>query len=150
MLRRILSVASLLTFAAVASCSGDGSPFEPLPGGIALPVALTTATDQSSGGGERLDVVAVPGGAELTWDLVSSPCLDATATALQSGNVVEVRVHRSANPLALCVAMQVSYRYVARVQMPVPGQYDVRLVDDMLGQPLRPVGRASVAVPPRD
>jgi hypothetical protein len=149
MLRRILSVASLLTLAVVASCGGDGSPFAPLPGGIALPVTLTTATDQSSSG-ERLDVVAVPGGAELTWDLVSSPCLDATATALQSGNVVEVRVHRSANPLAQCVAMQVSYRYVARVQMPAPGQYDVRLVDDMLGQPLRPVGRGSVAVPPRD
>jgi len=148
MLRRIRSFASLLTVTLLVSCGGDGSPFEPLPGGLSLPVTLTTTSDVASGGTERLDVVAVPGGAQLTWDLTSSPCLDATASALQAGNVVEVRVHRSANPLALCVAMQVSYRHVLRVQIPGAGRYEVRLVDDMLGQSPRPVGRATVAVQP--
>lgn len=145
--RRLLRLTSLVAFTVLASCGGDGSPFEPLSGGLSLPVTLTTTTDQSSGGGERLDVVAIPGGAQLTWDLVSAPCLDATASALQSGNVVEVRVHRSANPLALCVAIPVHYRHVARVQIPGAGHYEVRLIDDMLGQPPRPVGRATVTVP---
>lgn len=145
---RVVTFASLLALTILASCGGDGSPFEPLAGGLSLPVSLTTTTDQASRGGERLDVVAVPGGAQLTWDVVSAPCLDAAASAIQSGNVVEVRVHRSGNPLALCVAMQVNYRYVARVEIAGQGRYEVRLVDDLLGQPMRPVGRASVAVPP--
>lgn len=146
--RRLPVPAQLLALSILAACGGDGSPFEPLSGGLAIPVTLTTATDQASGSGEHLEVVAIPGGAQLTWDLVSAPCLDATATALQSGSVVEVRVHRSANPLALCVAIPVHYRHVARVQVPAPGHYDVRLVDEMLGQPPRPVGRATVTVPP--
>jgi hypothetical protein len=147
MLRRTAGLTSLLAFAAVVSCGGESSPFEPLPGGLALPATLTTTIGQVQGA-ERLSVAPAPGGAEVTWDLPSAPCLDASVSALQAGNVVEVRVHRSANPLALCVAMQVSYHHVVRVLIPAPGRYEVRLVDDMLGQPPRPVGRARVAVQP--
>jgi len=140
--------ASLAAVAVLSACRGDGNPFEPLPGGLPLPVTLATTVDQASGIAERLDVVATVGGAELTWELVSGPCLQATATALQSGQVIEVRVHRSGNPLANCVAVPATYQYVARVQIPAPGRYEVRLVDDLLGQPLRPVGRATVSVQP--
>jgi len=64
---------------------------------------------------------------------------------LRSGAVVEIRIHRSGDPLALCVAMAVTYRYVAHVPL-APGAYEVRLVDDLLGQQLRPVGRSMVTV----
>lgn len=146
LLRTARLIATLAVAVVLGSCSGDGNPFEPLPGGLSLPVSLTTTYDVDAGAVERLDIVPVAGAAELTWSLVSAPCLMADASALRSGNVIEVRIHRSGNPLALCVDRPESYRYVARVQVPAPGAYEIRLYDDLLGQPLRPVGRASVRV----
>ena len=140
-------LASLAVAAALSSCAGDGSPFEPLRGGLALPVALETTAEPGSTL-PRFSVASIPGGAQVEWDVASPPCLMAEASALQAGSVIEVRIHRSGNPLADCVPGTVTYHYMARVMAPAPGQYEVRLVDDMLGQPPRPVGRATVAVQP--
>ena len=140
-------LASLAVVAVLSSCAGDGSPFEPLRGGMALPVTLETTMEPGSTL-PRFSVASIPGGAQVEWDVASSPCLMAEASALQAGFVIEVRIHRSGNPLADCVPGTVTYRYMARVMAPAPGQYEVRLVDDMLGQPPRPVGRATVAVQP--
>ena len=147
-LRAARLIASLAVAAVLCSCNGDGSPFEPLQDGLSLSVSLTSAEGGDAGSPERLDIVPVSGGAELTWTVGSSGCLIADASALQSRNVVEVRIHRRGNPLALCTAELVSFRYVARVQIPTSGQYEIRLYDALLGQPLRPVGRAFVAVLP--
>lgn len=138
---------SLAVAALLSSCAGDGNPFEPLPGGLALPVTLETTVEAGSTL-PRLSIAATPGGALLEWDVASAPCLMADASALYSGSVIEVRIHRSGNPLADCVAGTVTYHYLARVMAPAPGPYEVRLVDDVLGQPLRPVGRANVTVTP--
>ena len=146
LLRTIRLAASFAAVALLGACHGDGSPFEPLRDGVALPATLTTTSIPGSQGPEQMAVTAMPGALDVTWDLVSAPCLIASVSALQSGPVVEVRVHRSGEPLALCAAVQVHYRYVARVMIPGPGSYEVRLVDDMLGQPPRPVGRRSVSV----
>lgn len=140
-------LASLAVVAVLSSCAGDGSPFEPLRGGMALPVTLETTMEPGSTL-PRFSVASIPGGAQVEWDVASSPCLMAEASALQAGFVIEVRIHRSGNPLADCVPGTVTYHYMARVMAPAPGQYEVRLVDDMLGQPPRPVGRATVAVQP--
>jgi len=146
LLRTVRLAASFAVVALFSACHGDDSPFEPLPGGLALPVTLTTTSVVSAQGPEQMTVAAVPGAVDVTWDLVSGPCLLASANALQSGQVIEVRVHRSGDPLALCAAVQVRYHYVARVVIPGPGSYEVRLVDDLLGQPPRPVGRRTVSV----
>ncbi|HEX5972567.1 MAG TPA: hypothetical protein VFY85_11610 [Gemmatimonadaceae bacterium] len=140
-------LASLAVVVVLASCAGDGNLFEPLPGGLALPVTLETTVEASSGVLPRFAVVTIAGGAQVEWDVASAACLMAEASALQAGSVIEVRIHRSSNPLADCVAGTVAYHYVARLMAPAPGQYEVRLVDDMLGQPPRPVGRATVTVP---
>ena len=132
----------------MSACSSDGHGlFDPLGGGLEVPVTLETSTSTASNGASRVVFTTAPGVVTATWDVTSSPCLDATATAIQSGAVVEIRIHRSANPLALCVAMAVTYRYVAHVPL-APGAYEVRLVDDMLGQQLRPVGRSTIVVTP--
>lgn len=133
--------------ALLAACSGSSGPFEPLPGGMALPVSLATTFDAApSSDPSRLKITATAGGARVQWDVASAPCLVAEASALRSGSVIEVRIHRSANSLALCVATTVQYHYEAIVAVPAPGHYEIRLVDDLLGQPLRPIGRGAVAV----
>ena len=139
-------LASLAVAVALSSCAGDGTPFSPLPGGLTLPVTLETTVSAPSGVLPRFAVATITGGAQVEWDVASAPCLTADATALYSGAVIEVRIHRSSDPLADCIAGTVAYHYVARVMAPAPGQYQVRLVDDMFGQPLRPVGRATVNV----
>ena len=140
-------LASLAVAVLLAACNGSGGPFEPMSGGITLPVTLATTfngmpvTDPS-----RLRITGVAGGAQVQWDVVSPACLIAEASARHVGSVIEVRIHRSGNPLASCVAAMVAYHYEANVIVPAPGGYEVRVVDDLLGQPLRPIGRAAVAV----
>ncbi|HEX6598235.1 MAG TPA: hypothetical protein VF034_02865 [Gemmatimonadaceae bacterium] len=143
--RRFVHLATLLAAAVLCSCS-DGPPLSPLTEGLALPVTLETTVDPASSSPPRLQISPIPGGAKVEWQVSSAPCLDADASALQSGALIEVRIHRSANPLALCVAGTVTYSYVARVSAPAPGHYEVRVIDDMLGQPMRLVGRGTVAV----
>jgi len=146
LLRTVRLAASFVAVVLLSACHGDGSPFEPLRDGTALPVTLTTTSVPSSPGPEQMTVAAIPGAMDVTWDVVSAPCLLASASALQSGQVIEVQIHRSGDPLALCAAGQVRYHYVARVVIPGPGSYEVRLVDDMLGQSPRAVGRRTVSI----
>jgi hypothetical protein len=139
-------LASLVIALVLSSCRGDGNPLEPLQGGLSLPVTLSTAAGGNAGSPEQLDIAPVSGGAEVSWTITSSPCLIADATALQAGRVIEVRIHRSGNPLALCTMDAVSYHYVAQVQIPESGRYEIRLFDDLLGQPMRPVGQRTISV----
>ena len=138
---------TLLAAAALLAGCGSGGPFEPLSAGTALPVSLTTTVDAApSTDPLRVRFTAIAGGVKVQWDVASTACLLAEASALRSGPVIEVRIHRSGNPLVGCVASIVEYHYEAIVAVPAPGRYEVRLVDDLLGQPLRPIGRGAVAV----
>jgi len=143
--RRQVHLAALLAAATLCSCS-DSPSLSPLPGGLAVPVTLETAVNSASSAPPRLQISPTPGGAKVEWDVSSAPCLDAEASALQSGALIEIRIHRSANALALCVAGTVTYSYTARVLAPAPGRYEVRVIDDMFGQPMRLVGRGTVTV----
>lgn len=146
MLRSSRLFAAVAVGVLLSACSGsDHGPFEPLPGGATIPVTLETTASPAGASVSQVAFATASGGVTATWDVTSGPCLVATATALQSGAVVEIRIHRSGDPSALCVAMAVTYRYVAHVPL-VPGAYEIRLVDDMLGQQLRPVGRSMITV----
>ena len=148
MSRRIGSPVLLLATALLCACAGEGTPFEPLSGGLSVPVTLETTFGGPTDMLPRLEITAVGGAAKIEWDVASPPCLDAEASALLAGQVIEVRIHRSADALALCVAGTVAYHYVARVAVPGPGAFEIRLVDDLLGPPLRPIGRATVSLLP--
>lgn len=111
-----------------------------------MPVTLETSVSVASGAAPHLRFVGSNGVVEVMWDVEGPPCLLAEASALQAGPVIEIRIHRSGNPLAQCVAGNVAYHYVARTLAIKPGRYDVRLVDEPLGQQQRSVGRSVVLV----
>jgi hypothetical protein len=139
----------LLAFFVLGACSSEGyGPFEPLSGGTALPVSLATTITVAAGSAPRLQISGLRGEALVVWDVESAPCLLAAASALRSGNVIEVHIRRSGDPAALCAPGSAAYHYEARVQVAASGAYEVRLVDDLLGQPPRSVGRLLVAVLP--
>ena len=151
MLRFARLTAALVAAAVVCACGDNkvAALFSPLTDGTSLPVSLETTTQPISTPLPHFTVGGIPGGATIEWDDQSHGCLTATATALQSGSIVEVRLHRSGDPAANCPAGTiVVYRYAMQLDIPVPGQYDVRLVDEKLGQAPKPVGRATVTVAP--
>jgi hypothetical protein len=140
-------LATFAVGAVMSACSDGHGPFEPISSGLEIPVTLGTLIDLPPGPAPGLEFDTAPGQVTVTWNLTSAPCLVASANALQSGAVVEIRIHRSGDPRALCVDQPAQYHYVSRVLL-APGAYEVRLVDDALGQPLRPVGRSTVRVTP--
>jgi hypothetical protein len=146
MFRLTRLVGSLAAVATLCSCEAT-SAVDPLTGGTHLPVTLETSFSAPSGAAPHLQFNGGHGVIEVVWDVESAPCLLVEASALQAGPVIEIRLHRSGNPLALCTDDNVAYHYVARTQAIVPGRYDVRLVDEILGQKPRSVGRSVVLVP---
>jgi hypothetical protein len=80
------------------------------------------------------------------WEVESASCLIASASAARAGTVIEIKLARGGNPLAICVAARAGYRYVARVAGLEQGRYEVRIVDALAGQPAYEVGRRSVVV----
>jgi hypothetical protein len=147
MLRFTRIPGSLAALALLVACEATGA-VAPLTGGTPLPVKLATSVSAPSGAAPRLQFVGSDGSIEVVWDVESPPCLLAEASALRVGPVVEIRIHRSADPLALCIEGNVAYHYVARTLAVVPGRYDVRLVDETLGQEPRSVGRSLLLVQP--
>ncbi len=149
LLRAPRFLVALVAVAVLCACSSESNgPFAPLSGGSSLPVSLDVTTNTAAGRPPRLQITGLPGEALVVWDVESGPCLLSTASALQSGNVIEVRIRRSGDPAALCTAVQLAYHYEARVLVPAPGGYEIRLVDDWPDQPPRAVGRMLVAVLP--
>jgi hypothetical protein len=147
-MRRFTRILGLLAAAALlSSCEATGA-VGPLTSGTSLPVTLATSVAAPSGAAPRLQFVGKNGALEVVWDVESSPCLLAEASSLRVGPVIEIRLHRSGNPLALCIEGSVAYHYVARIEAVIPGRYDVRLVDELLGQEPRSVGRSLVQVQP--
>jgi hypothetical protein len=142
--------AALIALALLCACDNKVAElFQPLTDGTSLPVSLETTTQPITTPLPHFKVGGIPGGATIEWDDLSQGCLTASATALQSGNIVEVRLHRSGDPSANCApGTVIVYRYAMQVDIPVPGQYEVRLVDEKLGQAPKPIGRATVTVGP--
>jgi hypothetical protein len=145
MLRFTRLFGSLAAAVLLSSCEATGA-VEPISGGMQLAVTLETSVSAPSGAAPHLQFVGSNGVVEVVWDVEGPPCLLAEASALQAGPVIQIRIHRSGDPLAQCVAGNVAYHYVARTLEINPGRYDVRLVDETLGQKPRSVGRSLVLV----
>lgn len=99
--------------------------------------------------GDKLPALAIAGGAgtiEVTWELRDGPCMMATATARRAGADVELRVARGGNPVALCAAGEVVYRYHAVLGSVPAGRYRVRVVEVPVEQAPRAVGAGDAVV----
>ena len=146
-LSRKLATCWLPFIVALSACGSDGpTAVEPLPGATAVSVTLSETIPISTEGLPRLQFTGLAGAAELMWEVESPPCLLAEASAERAGSIVAIHISRSGNPLANCSPDPEGYRYVARVAGLAPGRYEVRLIDNLLGQPPREVGRGSVMV----
>ena len=132
----------------VAACSGGTTPVEPLVGGSAVPVTLSTSYFPLGQAQPRLQWTGLPGAVEAVWKVEGPNCFLAHASAERAGSVIAIRVARAPNPLANCLAGNSGYRYLIRVTGLAAGRYDVRLIEDGPGQPGRAIGRSSVAVSP--
>lgn len=117
---------------------------------VALPVTLsgTVLPLPSRDFMATLDVEpgAAGGEVDLVWHLRSGPCMLASATATRLGTELRVTVARSGDPVALCVAGEVVYRYVMRVSAVPAGRYQVLVVEKPLGQPELPIVGGEVVV----
>jgi hypothetical protein len=137
-----------------AACGGREHP-------PAAPVTSTTvgdslrvdvaATVRAVRGGEPHDRVSFVGGegrVAVDWEVRSGPCMLATAQARRTGAELVVTVRRGGDPVALCAAGEVVYRYQLGVADLPAGTLRVRLLEEPVEQRAREVGAATVVVRP--
>ena len=94
----------------VCACDAKVSTVvEPLENATPLTVSLQTAYP-SPPVKPSLSVLAAPSAILVSWELMSAPCLIATASAAQSGSVVEIQIQRSGDPLANCACILLQAR----------------------------------------
>jgi hypothetical protein len=160
-----LATGALVVLLLLAACargtppeSGDGTG-RPAAGassgtatGDSLPVAIVEQSSRPVAAGDAPFTLAVTGGparVDLVWQPRSGPCMLATPRALRSGDELVVTVERSGDPVALCLAGEVVYRYAIRVTDVPAGRWRVRVVEQPLGQaPVeRGTGEAVVTMP---
>jgi hypothetical protein len=152
--RRARVAAALATALLAAACGArESQPAAPTPStavGDTLTVAVATTVRALRAGEPRDRVTFVGGDGQLTveWEVRSGPCMLATAEARRSGAELVVRVRRGGDPVALCVAGEVVYRYVLRVDGLSAGTLRVRLLEEPVEQAAREVGSATVVVRP--
>jgi hypothetical protein len=147
---RLLSVRHLASLAAgvlLCACDAGTSSVEPLVGATPIAVGLSTTTSTTSTDLPRFQLFALAGEVHVHWDVESGACLIAQATGAQAGSVIQVRIDRSGNPLANCANVRVGYHYVARIASLIPGRYEVRLIDAVLGLTAYEAGRGTIVVP---
>jgi hypothetical protein len=98
---------------------------------------------------ERLPALTFAGGVgtvTAVWELRSGPCMIATAEARRSEGEIVVWIKRGGDPVALCVAGEVVYRYEAHVTAVPAGRYRVRLIEQPVEERAREVGAGEVVV----
>ena len=135
----------LLPFVLLGMGGCGYSSVEPV-GGATSTVTLAVSYLPSSDGLPTLTFRGAPGAIEVVWDVQTGPCLLASAQQERSGTVMTLTLKRAGDPLALCVATLSNVRYHVRAPAAPRRAYLVRLVDDLLGQPPREVGRSWVTV----
>ena len=147
-LRSARIVSSLVVGMLLSSCSAatDITGYEPLVGAEPTAVMLQTTTGIPVAGLPRLTISSTAAEVNVVWEVESGACLIVQATASRAGSILEIRLHRSGNPLALCVASMIGYRYSLRVPELGQGRYEVRFVETFGEQPPVEIGRQSVVV----
>lgn len=101
--------------------------------------------------GAPADALRATGGAgsvAVEWEVRSGPCMLASPSARRVGREIVVRVARGGNPVALCVAGEVVYRYNITVRGVPAGAYRVRVLEAPVAAPARAVGVVEVVVRP--
>ena len=126
------------------------SSADPLPRGTPVTTFLQSTAGVPLRGLPRFQLSALPGAAEVTWEVESVACVLAQASGTQSGSVLAISIRRAGGPEESCFRGPVGYRYVARAQGLAPGRYEVRLIDVTSDAHPREVGRGSVVVGPND
>ena len=120
----------------------------PAVAGEPLPVSLESEV-RPMRAGDALPTLAIAGAAgaiRVTWELRDGPCMIATATARRDGADVVLRIARGGDPVALCLAGEVVYRYEALVRGVPAGRYRVRVVEEPAGAAAREVGAGDATV----
>ena len=152
----IVTLAASLAAAACAPVPGsspatptDATPrVESAEDSLAVTLAETVRPPAA---GTPADALRATGGAAsvaVVWEVRSGPCMLATPSARRAGGEIVVRVARGGNPVALCAAGEVVYRYEIAVRGVPAGTYRVRLVEEPVEAPARPVGVVTVVVRP--
>lgn len=147
-MRRYAGLRLLALTVGVVGCGDATGPLTPLANAQPLAVSFTTNAGVSTVGAPSATVDAVRGGVSVKLHVVGACAMDASVVAGYAGSQVEVWVTRTANALADCAPAQVGYEYDVTATGLGAGSYDVRVVDQLGGQPARLVGRATVTVQP--
>jgi hypothetical protein len=133
-----------------ASSGPDAQAVGPLTSiaGDSAAVSLTSTVRQPRSG-ERLPTLSFTGGVRgvtAVWELRSGPCMIASAEARRSDEEIVIWIQRGGDPVALCVAGEVVYRYEAHVTGVPAGRYRVRIIEQPVEQRAREVGAGEVTV----
>ena len=144
------AVSTLLCSCGSAVQRHVASSAEPQPRGTPVTTFLQSTAGVPLRGLPRFQLSALPGAAEVTWEVESVACVLAQASGTQSGSVLAISIRRAGGPEESCYRGPVGYRYVAVAQGLAPGRYEVHLIDVTSGEHPREVGRGSVVVAPND
>ena len=142
-------VLSILVVAALACHSSAATEpgVVPLSGGTPIPVSIVGTESVSMSVVPSLMVTAQAGSVDVVWGVASSGCLIVEASADRVGEVLQVHVSRSSDPRANCAPGSFGVRYLVRATDVPPGRYELRVLDEISGMPVREAGRVQMVVP---
>ena len=150
----LLALASALT---AGACSRTADPVASGPIGPLTTVAGDTASVSLAERvlplapiqGPALVVAGGPGTVNVVWQVRSGPCMLARAEARRAPGEIVVWITRGGDPVALCVAGEVVYRYEAHLRDVPAGRYRVRVVEQLGDERPREVGAGEATVTAR-
>ena len=157
-LSRRVALAALVAAALSAGACSSSTPPEPADRSVIGPLtsfagdsaAVTLRSNvRQTRAGERLPTLTFAGGmggVTVVWELRSGPCMLAKAEARRSADEIVLWIERGGDPVALCVAGEVVYRYEAHVSGVPAGRYRVRVIEQPVEERAREVGSGEVTV----
>lgn len=147
MFRVVRALACVLLVTAVSGgCSSSPTEAKPLAGGKPLDVALEITYAASMQGVPHVSLRPTAGGIVVEYSVASGACMLADVHAERAGDVIAVWLHRYGNPLALCTANLIAYKYVATATGLSRDTYEVRFIDQVGDDPGHELGRGLVTV----
>jgi hypothetical protein len=143
---RTLHLVGLVMVVAGGCPSSPPTEEKPLPGGIPLDISLQKTIGVSLLGLPRLVFRPTTGGIVVQYDVISGPCMLASARAERAGHVIAVWIDRGGDPGANCAPGMRRYDYIATATGLSPGTYEVRFIDQLGDDPGHELGRTLVTV----
>ena len=139
----------VLVIAALACRSSAATEPEvvPLSGGVPIPASVVGTESVSMSLVPSLMITAQAGTVDVVLGVASTGCMIVEASADRVGDVLQVHVSRRGDPAANCVPGSFGYLYLVRATDVPPGRYEIRVLDEVLGMPVREAGRAQMVVP---